>query len=211
MPELTELPADSLVRLVLPPQPPRQSRLSFLLRAPLAVPFAIALLIFAAVTQIAVLFAWFAALATGKVPQALRKFILSFVNFDTRFEAFLFFLVRRPPLRRTSTTNVPITVSANEVPLSRIAVLFRPVLVLPAMIVLSVFGTGMVVIWAVMLIWGLLTKSIPTPLSELTALFVRFRARTLAYQMLLSPNQPFAGLYGDTGAEEENASNEGSS
>ena len=187
-----------LVQLTLPAQPPRQSRLSVLLRALLAAPFGVAVVIFAIMTFFVTVAAWFAALATGRVPGPLRRLILAYVTYDARFVAFLFFLVRRPPLRRAvSSTTVPIAVHAPEVPLSRVAVAARVMLAAPALLVLSAFGSGMVLLWTAMLLCGLFTKSFPQPLTEVAALFLRFRVRTNAYLMLLTSQQPFAGLYGD--------------
>jgi hypothetical protein len=198
LPVLPDSFGDPLVRLDLPLQPMKQSRLSFLLRAPLAVPFAAAAVVFAALAAVVAVAAWVCAIVTGRVPQRLREFIVSYVNFDARFVAYLFFLVRRPQFLPSSSTTLAIRVVAPEFPLNQVAVVGRPLLALPALVVLSVFSTGMSLAWAVMLVFGFLTKRFPTPLSEITALFVRFRVRTNAYILLLTPCQPFSGFYGDS-------------
>ena len=190
---------DTTVRLILPAQPPRQSRLSILLRLPIAVPFAAALIVFAALAALTWVAAWVCALVTGRVAPALRRILLSYVVLDARFTAFVYFLVRRPPTPRPPAPGaVRIDVVAPETPLNRWAVLARLVLVVPALIVEAILGTGVAFVWAVMLVCGVCTKKFPEPLTQVAALVTRYRVRTNAYMLLVSAQQPFTGLFGDS-------------
>jgi hypothetical protein len=188
----------ALVELILPLQPRRQSRLSILLRPAIAVPFAVAAVVFAAGALVMFVVAYVAALVSGRVPGAVRKFLLAYVRFDARLTAFFYFLVRRPPMRRIlASSPARVDVVAADYELNRWAVLARPILVLPALALEVALGCGMFVIWVLMWICGLFTKQVPVTLHQVAALATRYRARTMAYMLLLTPLQPFGGLYGD--------------
>jgi hypothetical protein len=80
--------------------------------------------------------------------------------------------------------------------LNRGAVLFRIILMIPALIVVTLVGIGLYIagffIWLIVLITG----RMPRTLFEAVAATVRYQTRVTAYAMLLTPAYP-GGLFGD--------------
>ena len=70
----------------------RRSRLTVFFRLLLVIPHVIWLYIWGIAVGFAVLFAWFAALFTGRVPQGLHDFNAGFLRYSTRVTGYVFLL-----------------------------------------------------------------------------------------------------------------------
>ena len=118
----------------------------------------------------------------------------------TRFYAYVLLLTDVYPPFELADAQYPVRLQAQPGPLNRLAVLFRIILVIPALIVATVLTYGlsfpvMFVTWLIVLIAG----RMPRPLHEALAAVVRYQARVIGYFLMLTARYP-GGLFGDPAA-----------
>jgi hypothetical protein len=188
-------PADEI--LVAFAEPADQRRLTVLVRLILAIPHVVVLWVLGIAAEVVALICWFAALVTGRLPDALAEFQVGYLRWATRFYAYLFLLTDEYPPFEFADANYPVRLRAEPGRLNRLAVLFRIILVIPAWIVSVVLGCGlsflvMFVTWLIVLIAG----RMPRPLHEALAAAVRYQARVSGYFLMLTAQYP-GGLFGD--------------
>src|ERR1700722_17840336 len=181
-------------------EPADQRRLTVLVRIILAIPHAIVLYVLGIASDVVALICWFAALFTGRLPDGLAGFQVGYVRWLTRFYAYVLLLTDVPPPFELGDAQSPVRLQAQPGPLNRLAVLFRIILVIPALIVVTVLTYGlsfpvMFVTWLIVLIAG----RMPRPLHEALAAALRYQARVIGYFLMLTAGYP-GGLFGDPAA-----------
>ena len=152
----------------------------------------------------AVVAAWVAALATGRVPAPLHRFLASFVRETAHVSAFLHLVGRPYPgfLGREDSYPVELTI-APPASQRRLGVLARIVLSLPALLLASAFT--IVALLAAALAWfaALATGRMPGGLRDLGAAALRYEAQTAGYLLLLTTRYPDASPRLDAPTEED--------
>ncbi len=191
-------PVEPLPILAILPERRRQRRWTVLLRAVLALPLALVVLVVDIATFVCVVLGWFAALATGRTPGFVRTMVTMLLRLVLRLEAYTYLLTDRfPPF---AARDVPGSGTSLLVPpatkLNRAAVLFRLVLVIPASIALRITGLGLQVVAVVMWFVVLITGWLPKPVHEAYQVFIRYELRFIGYLSLLVPTYP-GELFGD--------------
>jgi Domain of unknown function (DUF4389) len=179
------------------PGPMRQRRLTVLFRWLLLIPQFIVLWLLGIVTFFAAIAAWFAALVLGRLPRWAADYLSGYVTYSTRVSASLYLLTDRYPPFSFAAPGHPVQVELHPGgPLNRLAVFFRLILAIPAIVVAAVVASGWNVlcffIWLVVLILG----RMPEPLFEATAAIVRYSMRLAAYFLMVTPAYP-KRLFGD--------------
>lgn len=179
---------------VFPPE--RQRRWTVLLRLLLLIPQYIALFVVGVAVAVALVIAWFGALALGRLPAWCADFFTWYVVWVTQVESYAFLLVDTyPPFGSPNAYPVSVELAPGG-PLNRAAVMFRLVLYLPTYFMLGFlsFGWGLLAFffWLAVVILG----RNPRPVYEATAAIVRYRMRANAYIMMLTPAYP-KRLFGD--------------
>ncbi|MDH6108915.1 hypothetical protein P3T36_006292 [Kitasatospora sp. MAP12-15] len=179
------------------PEPARQRRLTVLLRVLLLVPHFVVLFVLSFVAFFAAVVGWFAALFTGRLPVPIADFLAGYVGYHTRVLASSMLLVDRyPPFALRAPAGYPVQIELRPGRLNRLAVLFRIILMIPAVIIESLATSGWcvvaLVIWLVVLIAG----RMPRPLFEASAATARYAMRLSAYTLMLTSAYPKA-LFGD--------------
>lgn len=171
--------------------PDRQNRLVVAFRALLAIPQMI-VLAFLQIAQMFVLFVgWFAALAMGRLPDWVRRYLINYLRYSTRVSAYLYLLVDRyPPFSFSAPADYPVRLDLRSGRLNRWAVLFRLILCIPAYIVSAVLSTG----WALcaFFLWlaVLITGRAPAPVFGAVAAMLRYSVRFQAYSAMLTSAYP---------------------
>jgi hypothetical protein len=182
--------------------PARQRRLTVLLRALLLIPHFIVLFVLGIVTFFAAIFAWFGALALGRLPRWAADYLGGYLRYATGVYASFYLLIDSyPPFSFSGAPDFPVRVELRPTELNRLAVLLRIILVIPAAILSGVISAGWSALaffcWLVVLILG----RNPAGLFESTAAIVRYQLRTDAYFLMLTPAYP-KGLFGDAGTRD---------
>jgi hypothetical protein len=178
----------------------RQDRLTVLTRLVLAVPHFIALGVAWIATQIVVVGGWFVALVKGHPSGPATEYLAGYLQWKIRLYAYLLLLTDTYPPVGWRNDLYPVRVAVRPGRLNRMAVLFRLILVIPAVLTEVVLACGLLAIvmpitWLIVLILG----EMPRPLHEAIAAVTRYLARVDGYMYLLTSEYP-AGLLGDQGA-----------
>jgi hypothetical protein len=185
----------------------RRSRLTVFFRLLLAFPHLVWLVLWAIVAVLALVAGWLAALVLGRLPSPLHRFLAAFLRYDTHVFAFLFIVGNPFPGFTGAAGSYPVDVHVDPPePQRRWTILFRLPLALPALVVNSGLGAGLVV--AAFLGWfaALLTGRMPRGLRGLGAYALGYNAQTYGYVYLLTGRYPYSGPPGvDAGAVEEEA------
>ncbi|WP_436775408.1 DUF4389 domain-containing protein [Yinghuangia sp. YIM S09857] len=179
------------------PFPEHQNRWTVFLRLLLLIPQYIVLAVLSIVAVITAIVGWFAALVLGRLPSPIRGFLTGFLRYDTRVNASMMLLTDRyPPFRLGEVPGYPVRIDIAPVHLNRLAVFFRILLMIPAMIIQAIVSAGWwsvaFISWLVVLIMG----RMPEPLFEATSAILRYRMRLGAYSLMLASSYP-KRLFGD--------------
>lgn len=166
-------------------------RLLVLFRLPLVVPHLLWLTLWLVPVVLATLAAWVVALVRGRVPGSLHRFVASFVRAVTHVSAFLLVVGRPFPgfLGREGSYPIDLAI-APPTRQPRLGILFRGVLLVPALLLSSAYGG--VAFVAATLGWfaALVTGRMPPSLRDLGAVALRYQAQVTAYTLLLTPRYP---------------------
>jgi hypothetical protein len=186
------------VRVGLIMDPPRQSRWSVLLRGVITIPLFLVAIAIGVAASFVTLLSWFVALFTGRVPNGFQKFLTGALRFYANLLSYSLFLTPKwPGIAFSPKRPQQVTIDVDHVRLNRAAVFFRVILLYPANIVNGLLLLGSLPFVAVMWLWGIVAGREPRVLHQAVALVVRYQVRLQAYVSLLTPTQPFRGLFGD--------------
>lgn len=167
-----------------------RSRLTVLLRLLLAIPHFLWLMLWSIGVFVVVIVAWFAALVTGRVPDALHRFMAAYVRYSTHVTAYAS-LTANPFPGFDGSLAYPIDVDvAGPETQSRLTVLFRVILAIPAYIVSNVLQNVLYVLAFLAWFIALFTARLPKGMRDLMAYCVRYQAQTYGYSLLLTQRYP---------------------
>ncbi len=177
---------------------PEPNRWTTFFRLILAIPWFIVATFWGILFLFTHLFAWVAIIILGRYPQWLYEFNAGVVRFSVRVSAWIYLQTDAwPPFSLSDDPSYPIRV--NIAPpaerQSRLKALFRWILALPVILVLS-YGTSAVqaaagfVAWLTIVFRGYLPEGINSMLTFVNS----FHARVLGYIALLTDDYPPVGL-----------------
>ncbi len=167
-------------------------RLTVLFRLFLAIPHIVWLALWSVAAVVAAFGAWFAALATGRVPSALHRFLAAYGRYATHVGAFVSVVGRRFPgfTGRAGSYGVDLDVDP-PVLQNRWKTLFRLFLALPAVIVASALVGVSVVVGLLGWWYALASARMSEGMRNLGASCLRYNAQTYAYLALLTDRYPY--------------------
>jgi hypothetical protein len=171
-----------------------RSRLTVFFRLLLAIPHLIWLSLWTVLVLPAVIVAWFAALATARVPNGLHRFIAAWVRYATHVGAFLFVVGGPFPGFVGAAGSYPVDlVIAPPERQRRSVTLFRLWLAIPALLLGSAYSFALYVVgflgwWA-----SLFTGRMPEGIRNLGAVSLRYSGQANAYLFLLTDRYPDSG------------------
>lgn len=177
---------------------PAPNRWTTFFRLLLAIPWMIVAVFWGIVLIFTHLIAWIAIIITGRYPQGLYDLNAGIVRFSVRTSAWIYLQTDEwPPFGLKDDPNYPIRV--NIAPRaerqSRLKALFRWILALPVMLVLS-YGTTYIQLSAAFVAWltivfrGYMPEGIHTMLTFVNS----FHARVFGYLNFLTDDYPPVGL-----------------
>jgi Domain of unknown function (DUF4389) len=142
----------------------------------------------------AVIVGWFVTLITGRLPDALHRFLGAYVRYETHVFAFLT-LVGNPFPGFTGTPGsypVDLEIAPRERQ-SRWKTLFRLFLAVPAHLLASALIGPLEIVAVFGWIVGLVLGRMPVGLRNLGAYVLRYNAQIHAYEYLLTDSYPYSG------------------
>jgi len=168
-------------------------RLTVFFRLLLAIPHFVWITLWSIAVLFAVLVAWVVALATGRVPEALHRFLAAYVRYAMHLVAFVYLIGRRFPgfTGRAGSYGIDVEIDPRERQ-NRWKVLFRSLLSVPAFFVASALGSVAFVI-ALLCWWYALVKGrMPEGMRNLGVVCLRYSAQSYAYSLLVTDRYPYA-------------------
>jgi Domain of unknown function (DUF4389) len=172
----------------------RRSRLTVFFRLLLAIPHLIWLVLWGIVVFLALIVAWFATLALGRLPTTFHRFFSAYLRYETHVFAFLLLVANPFPGFVGAPGSYPIDLEiAPPEKQSRWKTLFRIFLAIPAALLNSALGTPLYL--AAIFNWfvGLFLARVPEGLRNLGAYVLRYSAQLYAYLYLLTDSYPYSG------------------
>jgi len=167
-----------------------RSRLTVFFRYLLAIPHLIWLYLWGILVVVAVFFAWLTALFTGRVPDGMHTFIAGYLNYTTHVYAYLLLIANPyPPFSGGMAYPVDVSIAGPQ-PQSRLTVLFRLFLAIPALFLTSVFRSVNGIIAFLGWFYALFTGRMSLGMRDLSAWLLRYEVQTYAYILLLTSRYP---------------------
>ena len=171
----------------------RRSRTTVFLRLPLAFPHIVWLILWTVPALLAAIANWFSALAIGRSPQPLARFLAAYVRYSVHVMSFLFLIGNPFPgfVGKAGSYPIDLTIDPFERQ-SRWKTLFRLFLALPAALMAAAAGGVLYVVailgWFVALARG----EMPAGLQRAGAYAIGYSAQTNAYAFVLTDRYPHA-------------------
>jgi hypothetical protein len=169
----------------------RRTRVTVFFRLLLVIPHLIWIALWTIAAAFAILFAWFAALFTKRVPAGLHDFLARYLRYTVHVYAYASLAADPfPPFGgREGTYPVDVTI-APPVEQSRLTVFFRIFLAIPALIIANVLNS--LIEWVGILGWFvcMFTGKMPEGMRNLLVFAIRFHIQTQAYYSLLTERYP---------------------
>jgi hypothetical protein len=171
-----------------------RNRLTVFFRILLAIPHIVWVSLWGIAAFFAAIAGWFAALATGRLPDPLHGFLAAFARYWTHVAAYIYLLGGPYPgfLGREGSYPVELEIEAPR-PQHRAKTAFRLFLAFPAFILASGFGTVACVAAVGAWFSALFTGRVPSGLHGLLAWAVRYDAQAYSYMLLLTDRYPYTG------------------
>lgn len=186
-------PPVHVVRVVGDADDTRLSRVTVFFRLPLAIPHVVWLLLWSIATLVAVICNWFVTLFRGTPAASLHRFVSRYVRYQLHVSAFLYLAANPFPAFDGAPGRYPLDL---ELPAparqNRWKTFFRFFLAIPAFLVASALGYGLLV--TAFLTWfvGLARAEAPWGFRNFAAYALRYGAQTNAYFYLLTDAYPHA-------------------
>ena len=166
-------------------------RLLVLFRLPLCVPHLLWLTVWSAFAAAAFVLAWVTALAIGRVPRPLHRFLAAYVRAWTHLLAFLTLVGRLFPGFVGREGGYPIDLRIAEPRRqARLGVLLRLVFAVPALLIAAAYGGVALVVAVLGWIAALVIGRTPRGLRDLGVAALRYQAQLAAYVLLLTWRYP---------------------
>lgn len=197
-------PPEHVVRLVGNADDLRFSRLTVFFRLLLAVPHIVWLLLWGIVTLFAVIANWFVTLFGGTPASGLHAFVSRYVRYQLHVYAFLYLVANPFPGFTGEAGSYPIDLVVPEpARQNRWKTGFRIVLAIPALLVSTALGYGLLV--AAVLTWfvALARGAAPWGLRNYSAYSLRYQAQANSYLALLTDAYPHASPLEGAGAPQD--------
>jgi Domain of unknown function (DUF4389) len=172
----------------------RRSRLTVFFRLLLTLPHIVWLMLWGIAAFLAAIAAWFAALFTGRVPDALHRFLSAYLRYDLHVVSFLFLMANPFPGFTGREGSYPVDVQIDGPERQhRLVTGFRFLLAFPALVVNSALGTVLFVVAFLGWFASLALGRMPAGLRALGQWPLRYQMETYAYASLLTARYAYSG------------------
>lgn len=172
------------------------ARWSVALRLLLILPMSAVSMLLAIAVWFATVLGWFAALVTGELPAGIARFLGGYLAFSARYAAYGWLLTGRYPPFAFGVPDHPVQVSVTPGRLSRVKVLLRGLLSLPAALLVVVVSYGWMALSGPLWVITLVRGQLPDAAQEAGSAALRYLVRSSAYWLMLTDTYP-GGLWGD--------------
>jgi hypothetical protein len=167
-----------------------RSRLTVFFRLILAIPHFIFWALWSLAVSLVVIVAWVVGIFAGRIPDALHSFMAGYVRYSTHLYAYVG-IVADPYPGFNGAPGYPIDLEvAPAVSQSRLTILFRIILAIPAAIVANVLQNVAGIVAILAWFYALFTGKANKGMRDLQAYCLRYQAQTHSYLLLLTQRYP---------------------
>lgn len=167
-----------------------RNRLTVFFRLLLVIPHFIWLALWGIAVWFAVLAAWFVGIFTGRVPDGLHDFVAGYLRYLTHVYAYIS-IAADPFPSFSGEPGYPIDVAiAPPEQQSRLTILFRIILYIPALIVLYLLGYVAQLISVAAWFYALFAGRLHPGIRDILAYWLRYNAQSFGYVCLLTQRYP---------------------
>jgi hypothetical protein len=171
----------------------KRSRMTVLFRMVMLVPHMLWIYIYSIGAGFCWGLGWIAAIFTGKVPSGFYNMLSGYVRYLVRVQAYAMYLTNDyPPFNGKDAYAVNLTLPAEPVKSSRLGILFRGLLIIPAGFVAFFLFIGLMFTNSLGFLACLFAGKMPKGFQNYGMKCVQFNARMQAYQMCLVSAYPKA-------------------
>jgi uncharacterized protein DUF4389 len=171
----------------------RRSRLTVFFRLLLAIPHFVWLGLWGMAALLAAFAGWVIALFTARVPDPVHAFLARYLRYFTHVYAY-YHLLSEPFPGFTGERGYPVDLDVDAArPQSRLTVLFRWLLAIPAFLLAYVFRLLISVLAFVGWFYALATGRMSDGIENLGNYALRYEAQTVAYALLVTERYPSLG------------------
>lgn len=171
-----------------------RSRLTVFFRLLLALPHLVWLAVWGMAAWVAAIVNWLLTLFKARSPEALHRFLASYVRYQVDVYAYLFLIANPFPGFVGAQGSYPLDAAiAPPMTQNRWKVFFRLFLALPAILLSSAYGGLLCVAGFLGWFVALFTARMPVGLRNMGALALRYQAQLDAYLFLLTEQYPYSG------------------
>lgn len=168
----------------------KRNRLTVFFRLLLVIPHLIWLALWGIAVWFAVVAAWFVGVFTGRVPNGLHDFIAGYLRYLTHVYAY-FSIAADPFPSFSGEPGYPVDVAiAPPEQQSRLTILFRIILYIPALIVLYFLGYVAQLVSIGAWFYALFTGNLHSGLRDVLVYWLRYNAQAFGYVCLLTQRYP---------------------
>ncbi len=170
-----------------------RSRVTVFFRLLLAIPLLVWIVLWGIAVFFAAIAAWLAALFTGRVPDALHRFLAAYVRFGTHVSAYVYLVGRKFPgfMGRAGSYGIDLEI-APPARQNRWTTFFRLFIAIPALLVASALGGVLLVVAILGWFYALVRGRTPEGLRNLGAACIRYTEQTSAFLLLVTDRYPYA-------------------
>jgi uncharacterized protein DUF4389 len=169
----------------------RRNRLTVFFRLLLAIPQVIWIWLWSIAAVFAVVVAWIMALVTGSVPEGLHSFLARYLRAGTHLYSYVLLLADPWPPFGGAEGTYPLDLRVDPPePQSRLTVLFRLVLAIPAFLLSYVFRVVNQLLAFLGWFYCLALGRMHEGMRDVSAWMLRYEVQTYAYAILLTGRYP---------------------
>jgi hypothetical protein len=169
----------------------KRSRLTVFFRLIIAIPHFIWLALWGIVAELLLIVVWVVAIFAGRAPDGLHGFLASFLRYMTRVSAYLLLLADPFPPFSGAPGGYPVDIAiAPAAPQSRVTVIFRLILAIPALLLTYVFRLVNEIVAFLGWFYCLATGEMNEGMQNLSVWLLRYEIQTYAYLFLLTDRHP---------------------
>jgi hypothetical protein len=184
-----DVPSPHPIHLVVDDDLERNRRTVFF-RLILAIPHFIFWALWSLAVSLVVIVAWVVGIFAGRIPDALHSFMAGYVRYSTHLYAYIG-IVADPYPGFSGAPGYPIDLEvAPAVSQSRLTILFRIILAIPAAIVANVLQNVAGIVAILAWFYALFTGKANKGMRDLQAYCLRYQAQTHGYLLLLTQRYP---------------------
>ena len=169
----------------------RRSRLTVFFRPLLMAPHLFWLTLWGALALLATVANWVAALAVGRAPMLLHRFLAAYIRYSSHVYAYATLVGNPFPGFNGRESGYPVAIIVDPpAPQRRLVTLFRLPLALPAVVLSSVLFWLLLVVFVFGWVVALVRGRMPSGLRALGAVVIRYGAQVTAYWSILTDRYP---------------------